>query len=70
MHAETVKAEATITAIDKATRDATHKGPQDGEFTFKAGSEVKNLDQLKVGDQVEATDAEAIAIAVTPAARK
>jgi hypothetical protein len=50
--AETVKAEATITAIDKATRNVTLKGPQGSEFTIKAGPEVKNFEQMKVGDQV------------------
>lgn len=50
--AETVKAEATITAIDKATRNITLKGPQGSEFTLKAGPEVKNFDQMKVGDLV------------------
>jgi hypothetical protein len=50
--AETVKAEATITTIDKATRNITLKGPQGSEVTVKAGPEVKNFDQMKVGDQV------------------
>ncbi len=50
--AETVKVTATITAIDKATRDVTLKGPQGNEITLTAGPEVKNFAQLKVGDQV------------------
>ena len=43
---------ATITAIDKATRDVTLKGPQGNEMTVTAGPEVKNFEKLKVGDQV------------------
>jgi len=50
--AEVVKLTATITAIDKATRDVTLKGPQGNELTLTAGPEVKNFDQIKVGDQV------------------
>lgn len=50
--AEVVKLTATITALDKATRDVTLKGPQGNEITLTAGSEVKNFDQMKVGDQV------------------
>jgi hypothetical protein len=50
--AEVVKLTAAITAIDKATRDVTLKGPQGNEVTLTAGPEVKNFDQMKVGDQV------------------
>ena len=51
--AQTVKITATITAIDKATRDVTLKGPQGNELVVTAGLEVKNFDNLKVGDQVD-----------------
>ncbi len=51
---------ATITAIDKAKRDVTLKGPQGNEITVTAGPEVKNFDQLKVGDQVDMKYAEAV----------
>jgi len=50
--AEVVKLTATITAIDKATRDVTLKGPQGNELVLTAGPDVKNFDQMKVGDQV------------------
>lgn len=50
--AEVVKLTATITAIDKAARDVTVKGPQGNEVTLTAGPEVKNFDQMKVGDAV------------------
>ncbi len=50
--AEVVKMTATITAIDKATRDVTLKGPQGNEVVLTAGPDVKNFDQMKVGDQV------------------
>ena len=48
--AQTVKATATITALDKTTRDITLKGPQGNLMTVTAGPEVKNFDKLKVGD--------------------
>jgi len=51
--AQTIQATATITAIDKATRDITLKGPQGNEVVVTAGDEVKNFDKLKVGDQVD-----------------
>ena len=59
---ETIKVTATITAIDKATRDVTLKGPQGNEVTVTAGPEVKNFDQLKVRDKVELNYVEAITL--------
>jgi len=43
---------ATITKIDAAKRDITLKRPNGTEVTIRAGEEVKNFDQLKVGDIV------------------
>ncbi|MGB3429129.1 MAG: hypothetical protein WBA53_13250 [Burkholderiaceae bacterium] len=51
--AQTVEVSATITAIDKATRGITLKGPKGDEVKVVAGPEVKNFDQLKVGDVVQ-----------------
>jgi hypothetical protein len=59
---ETIKVTATITAIDKATRDVTLKGPQGNEVTVTAGPEVKNFDQLKVGDNVDLNYVEALTL--------
>jgi hypothetical protein len=59
---QTVKVTATITAIDKATRDVTLKGPQGNEIVVTAGPEVKNFDQLKVGDQVNLNYLEALTL--------
>ena len=60
--AQTVKVTATITAIDNATREVTLKGPQGKEVTIVAGPEVKNLAQMKVGDQVMAEYVEALTV--------
>jgi Cu/Ag efflux protein CusF len=62
--AETVKITATITAIDKATRDVTLKGPQGNLVTVTAGPEVKNFDKLKVGNQVELQYIEALTLEI------
>jgi hypothetical protein len=60
--AQTLKITATITAIDKAARDVTLKGPQGNEITVTAGKEVKNFDKLKVGDKVDLQYVEALTL--------
>ena len=60
--AQTVKVTATITAIDKATRDVTLKGPEGNLLTVTAGQEVKNFDKLKVGDKVDLQYVEALTL--------
>jgi len=60
--AQTIKITATITAIDKATRDITLKGPRGNEVVVTAGPDVKNFDNMKVGDQVNAQYVEALTL--------
>ena len=60
--AQTVKATATITAIDAATRAITLKGPKGNETVITAGPEVKNFAQMKVGDQVNVEYVESLAL--------
>jgi len=60
--AEVIKIEATVAAIDKATRAITLKGPKGNELSVTAGPEVKNFDQIKVGDQVTLEYAEALSL--------
>ena len=43
---------ATVAAIDKSTRLVTLKGPEGRTVNVVAGEEVKNLDQINVGDTV------------------
>ncbi|RLJ68265.1 hypothetical protein [Sulfurisoma sediminicola] len=52
MAAETVKASALVTAIDKAARKLTLKEASGKVFDLTAGEEVKNFAQIKVGDEV------------------
>jgi hypothetical protein len=54
---------ATVTAIDTKAGTVTVKGPQGGERTVKA-RDPKNLAKIKVGDLVEITYTEALAIAL------
>lgn len=58
--ARTVRVQASITAIDPATRSVTLKGPQGREIAIVAGPEVKNFGALKVGDQVDLQYTEAL----------
>jgi hypothetical protein len=60
--AATIKLTGAITAIDKATRDVTLKGPQGNEITVTAGPDVKNFDNMRVGDQVDAQYVEALTL--------
>lgn len=47
-----VKLTAQVVAIDKASRTVTLKGPKGNVVDVVAGDEVKNFDQIKVGDFV------------------
>jgi Cu/Ag efflux protein CusF len=58
-----VTATVTITAIDRKNHTVTVKGPQGGTETIKA-KDPKNLEGLKVGDLVEITYTQALAVAL------
>ncbi len=59
---ETYKNTATVTAIDTANRKVTLVTPDGRKETFKAGPEVVNFDQIRVGDQVKATLAQQLVV--------
>jgi hypothetical protein len=46
------KLSATVKAIDHATREVSLEGPGGESESFKVGDEVRNLDQIKVGDKI------------------
>ena len=48
----TLEARATVTEIDLASRVMTLRGPAGNEFTFEVDPAVRNLPQVKVGDDV------------------
>ena len=53
---------AQVVAIDKATRTLTLKGPKGKVADVVAGEQVKNFDQIKVGDLVFARYAQALTL--------
>jgi hypothetical protein len=59
---ETYKNTATVTAIDAASRKLTLVTPDGRMDSFKAGPEVVNFDQIRVGDQVKAMVTERLAV--------
>jgi hypothetical protein len=61
---DVVEASATIEAIDPANRLLSLRGPG-GAATIQAGPEVKNFDQIRVGDEVKVTYTAALGAAIT-----
>jgi DNA-binding beta-propeller fold protein YncE len=53
---------AQVVSIDKATRTVTLKGPKGNVLDVVAGDEVKNFDQIKLGDFVVARYAQALTL--------
>ena len=64
--AQSVEARATVTAIDPSARIVTLKTEGGEMLDVAAGSEVKNFDQIKVGDVVKATYTESVAFQIVP----
>lgn len=60
--ADAVRVTASVEAIDKAKRLVTLKGPEGNSFVVEAGPEVRNFDQIKVGDLVVARYIEALTL--------
>jgi len=57
-----VKVTATVEALNLETRMITLKGPKGNVVTFRVDDSVKNLPQVKVGDQVVAKYYESVAV--------
>jgi hypothetical protein len=57
-----VEVSATVVGIDKATRIVTLKGPKGEVFDIAASDQVKNFEQIKVGDSVVARYAQALTL--------
>ena len=56
------KISAKVVGIDKATRTLTLKGPQGNVVDVVAGDEVRNFDQIKLGDFVVVRYAQALTL--------
>ena len=59
---QTVDLTAMIVGIDRTTRDVTLKGPKGNWIVVTAGPDVKNFDQMNVGDKVHARYSEALVL--------
>jgi Cu/Ag efflux protein CusF len=57
-----IEARARVMAIDKATRTLTLKGARKDSIDVVAGPEVKNFDQIRVGDEVVVRYAQALSL--------
>jgi hypothetical protein len=60
--AAVVEATATVTAVKKDTREVTLKMPKGDLQTIQVGEEVRNFDQVKVGDTLKVKYAEALTL--------
>ncbi len=60
----TETATATVQKIDLRTRSVTLKGEDGKPFTFVAGPEVRNLEQVQIGDTVKVQYTESLALEV------
>ena len=59
---QSVKDPATVQSIDAAARSITLKLSDNSTLTCKVGTQVHNFDQVKVGNQVQATVTEDLAV--------
>jgi hypothetical protein len=58
----TIEVSARVSAIDQAKRKVTLLGPDGKKFTVKVGPAAVNFDQIRVGDQVNATVTEELVV--------
>jgi Cu/Ag efflux protein CusF len=64
--AASIQGSATVEKIDRSTREVTLRRHDGSLVTLVAGEEVRNFDQIRVGDVVEAEIIEALAVLVEP----
>jgi hypothetical protein len=60
--AASVEVSATVTAVDAAKREVTLKRPDGTLTTVEVGDQVRNFNQIKVGDTVHAHYTRAVAL--------
>jgi hypothetical protein len=60
--ASAVTATATVAAIDRSERIVTFEGRDGGLFQVVAGPEIRNFDQIEVGDELRVTHLEHISL--------
>jgi len=57
---------ATVVGIDRAGRVVTLQGPRGNIVNIEAGEEVRNFDQINVGDQVKVNYYQSVALYIGP----
>lgn len=62
MIARAAEVSAQVVGLDKATRTVTLKGPKGNVVDLVAGDEVKNFDQIRLGDMVVARYVQALTL--------
>jgi hypothetical protein len=67
---EVVQLQGKVKSIDKKKRAVVVVGPNGNEIVFNASADVRNFDQIKVGDLVTLTYAQALALELKKAASK
>ncbi|WP_372013276.1 hypothetical protein [Pseudoxanthomonas sp. 10H] len=67
LSSEQVTLEGSITRVDRANRMVTIRGSEGAELDVYAGDQVRNFDQLQVGDRVSMDYTRAIAAELQPA---
>ena len=60
--ADAIQLQGKVKAINKKTREVTIVGPQGNQIVLPAGDEVKNFDQIRVGDLVTLTYVQALVV--------
>jgi len=61
---DAITATATVQSVNAADRTVALQRPDGTTTTYECGPDVRNFDQIKVGDQVTATAAEELALAL------
>ena len=65
--AAVIQGTATVEKINRSTREVTLRRQDGSQVAIVAGQEVRNFDQIRVGDIVETEVIEAVAVVVEPA---
>ncbi|WP_439685795.1 DUF5666 domain-containing protein [Cupriavidus oxalaticus] len=65
MATETVKTTATVVAIDSATRTVSLRNKQGKVTELQVGDDVRNFDQIRMGDMVTVEYKQALSVSMT-----
>ncbi len=60
--ADAIQIQGKVKAINKKTRNVTLEGPNGNQLVIPAGDEVKNFDQIRIGDLVTLTYVQALVV--------